>query len=559
MGIKVAIASGSWSNTAIWNSGTLPIAGDVVAANGYTVLIDQNVDVNSITNTAQTAQSAVPVMTSDTTPSGTSSASSTTSPRAAYQAFDGNSAGTWWTSGTGLPQWLSYEFSAAKIITKYKFLSHTYVLRDWTFEGWDGANWVILDTVTSNAVATYTSVELGNTTPYIKYRINVTALVSGNTVNFYELLFYEKGYTVDAIAGGTFNMGGGVTVTCTGNIAGGATTVLTWTGAAGTTSTLNAGILYGASVASVNNIVLSGAGTLNINVLQITGAVTNVTSRTLYISGTGTINIVGLVANGPGTSAYVIYIASTCTINLTGNVYHNGGSGLRMIYIAAACILNIVGDITAYYDAVLQIAAAASVTVTGTVQSVSILSPGNAITTATNSYLKVVGPVISTGTYSAIVSTSTSAINILTGPFVHSSYGFSPMYLTRMHLQPILNNYIQFRDSSTDGAVSPGPTASIANLVSADTVISDQPIPANVRAGVSYGSGAYIGTMVVPNPANVRLSIPVDNTTGSAVLAVEDIWNYNINSLTGSNSIGDRLRTVSTVGTTGAQIAGFRI
>lgn len=52
MALKYAVASGNWSNTATWNGGTLPGAGDDVHANGLTVTIDQDVTVISISNKA---------------------------------------------------------------------------------------------------------------------------------------------------------------------------------------------------------------------------------------------------------------------------------------------------------------------------------------------------------------------------------------------------------------------------------------------------------------------------------------------------------------------------
>lgn len=48
MAVRYAIASGNWSNPAIWNGGTLPGAGDDVYANGYNVTIDQDITVNKI-------------------------------------------------------------------------------------------------------------------------------------------------------------------------------------------------------------------------------------------------------------------------------------------------------------------------------------------------------------------------------------------------------------------------------------------------------------------------------------------------------------------------------
>jgi hypothetical protein len=48
MANRYAVASGNWSNTATWDGGTLPQAGDDVRANGFTVTINQDINVASI-------------------------------------------------------------------------------------------------------------------------------------------------------------------------------------------------------------------------------------------------------------------------------------------------------------------------------------------------------------------------------------------------------------------------------------------------------------------------------------------------------------------------------
>ena len=55
---KKAAASGAWSSTATWDGGTLPLPGDDVYANNFTVDIDQDVTVNSLRNVAGTGISS---------------------------------------------------------------------------------------------------------------------------------------------------------------------------------------------------------------------------------------------------------------------------------------------------------------------------------------------------------------------------------------------------------------------------------------------------------------------------------------------------------------------
>lgn len=52
MALRYAVASGNWSNTAIWNGGTLPTASDDVYSNAFTVTINQDITVLSLRNTA---------------------------------------------------------------------------------------------------------------------------------------------------------------------------------------------------------------------------------------------------------------------------------------------------------------------------------------------------------------------------------------------------------------------------------------------------------------------------------------------------------------------------
>lgn len=52
MAERYAVANGNWSATSTWNGGTLPGAGDTVHANGFGVVVDQDVTVDEITTTA---------------------------------------------------------------------------------------------------------------------------------------------------------------------------------------------------------------------------------------------------------------------------------------------------------------------------------------------------------------------------------------------------------------------------------------------------------------------------------------------------------------------------
>lgn len=52
MAIKFAVGSGNWSATGTWNGGALPVAGDDVYANNFTVTVDQDINVATLRNTS---------------------------------------------------------------------------------------------------------------------------------------------------------------------------------------------------------------------------------------------------------------------------------------------------------------------------------------------------------------------------------------------------------------------------------------------------------------------------------------------------------------------------
>ena len=138
----------------------------------------------------------IPTMTSNSAPSGIASASAEESASyAAWKGVDG-STGTYWSSYSSTPtQTWGYEFASAKTITQYVITargSASYDLDDWTFEGYNGSTWDVLDTVTGEATWTASEkrvFQFSNTTAYTKYQINVTS--SGNYIGFQEIEMME--------------------------------------------------------------------------------------------------------------------------------------------------------------------------------------------------------------------------------------------------------------------------------------------------------------------------------------------------------------------------------
>ncbi|MFC8684244.1 hypothetical protein [Brevibacillus porteri] len=131
----------------------------------------------------QYSEDLVPKMTSNTDPSGKVSSSRVYELNEPWYAFDESNI-PW--IGYGKTGWLEYEFPEPTRIDKYTIQDYNLHTspKDWSFEAWDGSNWVILDTQKD---VTYWSepyrkreFTFNNSNTYSRYRINITA---GNSTN----------------------------------------------------------------------------------------------------------------------------------------------------------------------------------------------------------------------------------------------------------------------------------------------------------------------------------------------------------------------------------------
>jgi hypothetical protein len=369
-----------------------------------------------------------------------------------------------------------------------------------------------------------------------------------------------------AVAGGSYVLNGDVTVDLLSSISGtvvGNASLINYSASTGT-STINGVIKGSINTSFVSAIIYSGAANLN-----ITG---NLTSGTLgggglqpaiTKSGTGTLTIVGNLSVGVSTNGnHCLNNTGQGSINITGNLTGQIGAGSgRALNNTNLAPINITGDVfagssqTDVSEGIFN-NAANSITITGNIYS----NNANAGIQATGAHnLNITGTLthnslnaLST-TRPAVTANNLAAVNIFTGPFVSSPYGFMPFQVLRMHYFRTIGSYFEFRDETTNGVLSPGSVAPATRLVSPDTVV-DAPIPSDVRDGVSYALNTFTGTLKVPPTASVAFGVPVDNTTGVALLT-GDSW---IAAISSSNDpFAERLRNTATVQTTAAQIAAF--
>lgn len=131
---------------------------------------------------------AVPVMTSNTAPSGIADASSVfdnDSRYMAWKAFDGLTGVTAsaWIAKTVANEWVSYEFIEPVVINKYSIVPNLLMNgsqpKDFRFEGWDGSNWIVLDSRSNITTGWSANVHMffkfNNDISYKKYRLFVVS------------------------------------------------------------------------------------------------------------------------------------------------------------------------------------------------------------------------------------------------------------------------------------------------------------------------------------------------------------------------------------------------
>jgi hypothetical protein len=131
---------------------------------------------------SQYTENVIPKMANYTAPSGIVTPYESNTSFSTWQAFDRN-------INTPVSQpWVAYEFPNPKVITKYTLIAN-YSLglcpRDWTFEAWDGSQWIILDTrnnVTDWTLGVKKEFYFNNVNSYNKYKISVTSSIAPNSI-----------------------------------------------------------------------------------------------------------------------------------------------------------------------------------------------------------------------------------------------------------------------------------------------------------------------------------------------------------------------------------------
>lgn len=284
------------------------------------------------------------------------------------------------------------------------------------------------------------------------------------------------------------------------------------------------------------------------------GIVSGTTSGGILITASAgnTITIVANISGGTINSGYGISISGGCTVNITGNVKSAStpNTACYGINIAASATVNITGNV--YSDSTgtnaygININSAATLNITGSVYT-NTINPG--INSGAACVVSVVGNTTASSSSPAIVLTSSSAIVTFAGSFTNSSYH---MAFVAFQVKLYSTSIVQWAFQDESGADK--------YLYSAGVSLGN-PAEADVRNGTVYGaSNELTGTLIVPSPSNVVDGVPTDHTVGTysttpALIAAAVVAELG----SSTDPIAVRLQNVSTVQTTGAQIASYPI
>jgi hypothetical protein len=144
----------------------------------------------------------------------------------------------------------------------------------------------------------------------------------------------------------------------------------------------------------------------------------------------------------------------------------------------------------------------------------------------------------------AAVGVANSALGVASvEELEYGTLGMSPTSGAAIRLKKLTSNVAIFNYADTVGSKT---------LV--DATQGQMPAITDVRFGTSYASGALTGVAYIPSAGSVAFGVPVDNTTGTAVLTASAIFDTLTSTMTTSGSIGERLANASTVAVTGQQI-----
>jgi hypothetical protein len=332
----------------------------------------------------------------------------------------------------------------------------------------------------------------------------------------------------------------------------------TGTGSLTINGEVRGGTFAGADATGANAVQLTGEGTLVVD----NGTDTAVQggsgqfARGIRCTAAATITITGNVLGGPVNTIFGLNNTAAATITITGNVIGSSsggfpsgpsflntgpanitisgniisGTGSTQGFVnngSATIVVNGNISATTSNQAPFANTGASTITINGTITGANAAGFSN---TNASAVIEIDGTLQASATQPAVLSENTASITV-SGPLITSSTaqttasasGLFPIISRRWYVKEsaIETFFIEMRSSDIVGEIRPSRTLYVVEGATADS--GKLPAASDVRAGVVYGfNDAGTGTCAVPPPTAVASGVPVDATTGEAVLRQAD-------------------------------------
>jgi hypothetical protein len=420
------------------------------------------------------------------------------------------------------------------------------------------------------------------TNSFININCNLVGGTVGNNNHAYNSSSTIPLTVVGNITGGTTSSGiNSTTVTIAGSsvsITGTCTAGLVTAVQVSAFSVTILGDIVGGTGTNTGGLLYGGIGTCTVTG-TIYGSTSNINGRGIYAgfntpghlivngdvyarngigisnTGNGQITVNGNIYGGTATNAHGMNPSATNLITVNGNVFGGSGGGACGISTSSTPTIIVNGNVTGGTNNTaigVRQGSNGIVTINGTVtagtgfnaQGVANISTGTIIAKRAKGNDYGAGSVGIQQAY-ALTSEAQGSVTYLE-EIEMGSRGAFPLF-----------NHVLFINKNTNSA-----TFYTSGLLSVKTLVDPNasglmPSGTNVRSGIVYSAGNLSGTMIVPNQNSVAYGVPVDSGVGTAILRPQDVWDYMRINITGSGTIGERLKNSATISSVGDQIAAF--
>jgi len=509
MAVIKAQASGNWSATGTWSGGVVPTLNDTVYANGFTVALDQSIDLTG--SAVDTSGSFIPgqiymvvslgttnfALTANCIAPGTNAGTPVAITSAVGQIFQAVNAGTA-TTGTArrMGALLNYVNTPLTIATGGGFT----LAANWNVTGAyiqaGSANCLTVSAAASSTLA------------------SCHATGSAFTLSTRAIAFSSSG---TLSLNGIVAIGGRVSGTTTANGA----HAIESTSAAGAIDITNASTVTGASGGFSFGLNNNSTGTISVTSSTVTGGTVGSTPG-INNASTGTITVTSsTITGGTGNDSRGIQNASTGTITVTSSTITGGSSGNNpnginnastgTITITSSTVTGGSGGSLPYG---INNASSGTITITSSTVTGGSGTASYGLNNASTGTIVSTGDITATNSASGLVSSNTAASVKISGSLISSANGTPAIYAVKYLIDPTPTT-AKFRQGKNG-------STTYSDFFTADNSLGQAAIT-DVRFGTVYASGALTGVAYIPSASSVAFGVPVDNTTGTATLTAADV------------------------------------